>query len=76
MEFPIRCWNCGRMIGNKAEDYKKHVVDGDWDADEYLDKLRLRRDCCRGRFLTFPWDLRDELYLYDSTKKSGGGRLS
>ena len=75
MEFPVQCF-CGKIIGNKCEDYEKHVVDGGENADEYLDKLRLRRQCCRARFITFPWELRKVLYLYDSTKKSGDGRLS
>ena len=76
MEFPVRCVSCGKVIASKCEGYKKHVVDGGENADEYLDKLRLRRECCRARFLTFPWDLREDFLLYDSTKKSSGDRLS
>jgi DNA-directed RNA polymerase subunit N len=76
MEFPVRCFCCGKVIGDKCEKYKKHVIDGDENADRYLDKLGLRRQCCRVRFLTFPWTLRDDLYLYDGTKKTSDGRLS
>ena len=76
MEFPVRCFNCGKIISDKCESYKKHVIDGGENADEYLDKLRLRRECCRARFLTFPWQLREDFLLYDVAAKSGGAKLS
>jgi len=76
MEFPIRCVSCGKVIANKCEGYKKNVVDGGANADKYLDSLNLRRQCCRTRFITFPWALRDDLYLYNGAKKSGVAKYS
>ena len=76
MEFPVRCFSCGKVIGNKSELYKNAVIEGDQDADTFLDGLNIRRECCRLRFITFPWALREELYLNDTTNKSGGARLS
>ena len=70
MEFPIRCFSCGKLIGNKAEKYKEKVINDKENSDVVLDELGLRRQCCRTRFITFPWTLRDDLYLYDGTYKN------
>lgn len=50
MEFPVRCFTCGSVIGDKYEDYKKLSPQG---ADKALDQLGVKRYCCRRMFVSF-----------------------
>ena len=46
MEVPVRCFTCGRLIGNLWEDFDKRVKAGE-DPEKILDDLGLKRYCCR-----------------------------
>ena len=50
MMIPVRCFTCGGVIGNKYEEYTKRVKDGE-SPDKVLDKLDVKRYCCRRMFL-------------------------
>jgi len=50
MIIPIRCWSCGRPIGQLYEEYKKRIDSGE-DSGKVLDELGLERYCCRGALL-------------------------
>lgn len=51
MIIPIRCFTCGKVIGNKWDRYlelvKQHHSEGD-----AMDMLQLTRYCCRRMVLT------------------------
>jgi DNA-directed RNA polymerase I, II, and III subunit RPABC5 len=57
MEFPVLCFSCGKVLGNKWEQYlrlaKKAYAE---QKQEYrcvaLDSLCITRECCRRIFLT------------------------
>lgn len=49
MEFPVRCFTCGRVIGDLYEEYKKLIPQG---ADKSLDQLGINRYCCRRMFVS------------------------
>ncbi len=51
MEFPIRCFTCGRPI---AQDYEKYLalLEEGKSPKEALDQLGIKRYCCRRMFLT------------------------
>ncbi len=51
MLFPIRCFTCGKLIGDKYEEYVKLIAEG-YTPKEALDELGIRRYCCRRHFLT------------------------
>jgi len=51
MEFPIRCFTCGRPIAQHYEDYVKGVEEGKA-AGKVLDDLGVKSYCCRRMFLT------------------------
>ncbi len=51
MIIPVRCFTCGGVIGSKWEKYKELVEKGKTPADA-LDKLGVKRYCCRGLLLT------------------------
>ena len=50
MIIPVRCFSCGKPIGQLWEDYKKRVSSGEL-SKQALDKLGLERYCCRSVFL-------------------------
>ncbi len=49
MEFPVRCFTCGAVIGDLYEKYKAGL--GSRKAAEILDELGMSRYCCRRMFL-------------------------
>ncbi len=51
MEFPIRCFTCGNVIGHLYNDYKEMVNSG-MSPKEALDKLGVKRYCCRRMFIS------------------------
>jgi len=50
MMIPIRCFTCGGVVAHKYEEYTKRVKDGE-SPDKVLDKLGVKRYCCRRMFL-------------------------
>ncbi|MBS7645624.1 MAG: DNA-directed RNA polymerase subunit N [Candidatus Bathyarchaeia archaeon] len=65
MIIPVRCFTCGKLIGDKWEEFKRRVDSGE-EASKVLDSLGLERYCCR-RMMISHVELMDELLLY------GGG---
>ena len=62
MMIPIRCWTCGKPIGDKYEEFLQQVSTGKGAAQE-LDELGLHRYCCRRMFLSQA-DLMHEIKPY------------
>lgn len=62
MIIPIRCFTCGKVIGNVYEVYKDRTDRGE-DPGEVLDDLGIERYCCRRMILTHQ-DLIDETMQY------------
>jgi len=44
--IPVRCFSCGKVIGDKWEPYSKRVEAGE-DPKDVFDDLGLERYCCR-----------------------------
>ena len=51
MQVPVRCFSCGKVIGDKWDEFEERVQDGE-DKKEVLDDLGLEKYCCRTVFLT------------------------
>ncbi|MBN1170443.1 DNA-directed RNA polymerase subunit N [Candidatus Micrarchaeota archaeon] len=49
MEFPVRCFTCGSVIGHKYDEYRSGIRDKN--PDVVLDELGMERYCCRRMFL-------------------------
>ncbi len=49
MEFPVRCFTCGAVIGHLYEQYKSAVADKK--PDVALNELGVDRYCCRRMFI-------------------------
>ena len=50
MLIPVRCFSCGKPIGQFWEEYKKRIDSGE-DPKKVLDDLKLERYCCRAALL-------------------------
>ena len=50
MIIPVRCFSCGKPIGQLWDEYKQRVKDGE-NSKKVLDELGLDRYCCRSVFL-------------------------
>jgi DNA-directed RNA polymerase subunit N len=49
MEFPVRCFTCGSVVGHLYEQYKSSTKEKK--PDVALDELGVDRYCCRRMFL-------------------------
>jgi DNA-directed RNA polymerase I, II, and III subunit RPABC5 len=61
MIIPIRCFTCGKVIGNKWDTFEK-LLEQNYSEAEALDALNLKRYCCRRMLLTHV-DLIEKLYV-------------
>ena len=50
MIIPVRCFSCGKPIGQQWEEFKKRTSEGE-KSGKVLDELGLKRYCCRSVFL-------------------------
>ena len=65
MIIPVRCFTCGKVIGNKWHSYMSMVQQGKT-KEQALDDLGLPRYCCRRMMLTHV-ELSDKLLVYSSS---------
>lgn len=67
MIIPIRCFTCGKVIGNKWETYLG-FLQAEYTEGDALDALGLKRYCCR-RMLLSHVDLIEKLLNYAPLEK-------
>jgi DNA-directed RNA polymerase subunit N len=63
MYFPVRCFTCGKPIGQLWEEYEERIKAGEKPA-EILNDLGLKRYCCRRMFLSHV-EVMDKVIKYD-----------
>ena len=51
MEFPVRCFTCGAIVGDLYEQYK-NLVKAKSTNEEALNSLNVERYCCRRMFIS------------------------
>lgn len=64
MIIPVRCFTCGKVISSKWNDYKM-LEKQTGDSGRALDKIQIRRMCCRRMFLTHV-DIIDKIIKYEN----------
>lgn len=62
MMVPIRCFSCGKLIGDKWEEFAKRVKNGE-QPGKVLDELGVTRYCCR-RMILSNVEVIDEILKY------------
>jgi DNA-directed RNA polymerase I, II, and III subunit RPABC5 len=68
MIIPIRCFTCGKVVGNKWDQYNELLETGEYEKDKILDILGLKRYCCRRMILTHV-ELIEKMLNYSIDKK-------
>ena len=64
MIIPVRCFSCGKVIGNIYNTYLKLINENNISSEEALKQLNLTRYCCR-RMIISHVDLIDKILQYD-----------
>jgi len=68
MIIPVRCFSCGKLVGDKWEDFAKKIKDGE-DPKVVLDSLGITRYCCRRMLLSHVEIIDEILKFYEETQK-------
>jgi DNA-directed RNA polymerase subunit N len=68
MIIPVRCFSCGKVVGDKWEPFSKRVAAGE-SPKEVLDDLGVERYCCR-RMLLSHVDLVDEILKFHENRET------
>ena len=63
MMIPVRCFSCGKVIGEHWEAFEERAREGDEDPADVLDDLGVDRHCCR-RMMVSHRDLVDVVSPY------------
>ena len=67
MIIPVRCFSCGKLVGDKWEAFSKRVAAGEH-PKEILDDVGVERYCCR-RMLLSHVDLIDDILEFDENRE-------
>jgi len=68
MIIPVRCFTCGKVIGDKWEEFANRVKEGE-DAGRVLDDLGLTRYCCRRMLLSHVEIIDDVIEFFETGKR-------
>ncbi|MFQ6081532.1 MAG: DNA-directed RNA polymerase subunit N, partial [Candidatus Bathyarchaeia archaeon] len=60
--IPVRCFSCGRLIGDRWEEFARRVKAGE-DSRKVLDSMGVTRYCCR-RMLLSHVEIIDEILRF------------
>lgn len=63
MMVPVRCFTCGKVVGEHWEAFQTRTQNDDEDPADVLDDLGIERHCCR-RMLVSHRDLVDVVSPY------------
>ena len=72
MIIPVRCFTCGKVIGDRWEEYARRTKQGESPA-KILDELGMKRYCCRRMFISHV-EVIDELLKYGEVAARKRGR--
>ena len=68
MIIPVRCFSCGKVVGDKWKPYAQRVEAGE-NPKDVLDDLGVTRYCCR-RMLLSHVEIIDEILKFHTGKES------
>jgi len=66
--LPVRCFTCGKLIGDKYKEFVTRTKEKGEDPQAVLDSLGLTRICCR-RMMVSAYEYIDEVLAYSEGVK-------
>jgi DNA-directed RNA polymerase subunit N len=66
--IPVRCFTCGKLVGDKWEEFARRVKAGE-NAGGVLDGLGVKRYCCRRMLLSHVEIIDEVLRFYEESEK-------
>ena len=68
MIIPVRCFTCGKLIGDRWEEFARRIRTGENPSD-VLDSLGIKRYCCRRMVLSNVEIIDEILRFYEEAEK-------
>ncbi len=68
MIIPVRCFTCGKLIGDLGEEFARRIKTGE-NAGDILDSLGVKRYCCRRMLLSNAEIIDEVLRFYEEAEK-------
>ncbi|MDR2202839.1 MAG: DNA-directed RNA polymerase subunit N [Nitrososphaerota archaeon] len=68
MIIPVKCFTCGKLVGDRWEEFAKRVKAGE-NAGDVLDSLDIKRYCCRRMLLSNVEIIDEVLRFYEEAEK-------
>ncbi len=68
MIIPVRCFTCGKLIGDKWEEFAARTKAGE-NAGDVLDSLGIKRYCCRRMLLSHVEIVDEVLRFYEEAER-------
>jgi DNA-directed RNA polymerase subunit N len=68
MIIPVRCFTCGRLVGDRWEEFARRIKTGE-SASDVLDSLGIKRYCCRRMILSNVEIIDEVLHFYEESEK-------
>lgn len=68
MIIPVRCFTCGKLIGDKWEEFARRVKARE-EPGKVLDSLGIKRYCCRRMLLSHVEIIDEVLRFYEVAEK-------
>jgi len=66
--IPVKCFTCGKLVGDKWEEFAKRIKAGE-NASDVLDSLDISRYCCRRMLLSNVEIIDEVLRFYEEAEK-------
>jgi len=68
MLIPVRCFTCGKLVGDKYAQYLNQVKTGE-DPAKVMDSLNMTRYCCRRMFVSSVETIYQVIPYYEALRR-------
>lgn len=68
MIIPVRCFTCGKLVGDKWEEFAERVNTGE-DPGDVLNSMGIKRYCCRRMLLSHVEVINEVLRFHEVSAK-------
>ena len=73
MIIPVRCFTCGKLVGDKWDEFSRRIRTGE-NPKEVLDSLDVKRYCCRRMLLSNVEIIDEILHFHEEAERRKDSR--